>query len=106
LTRRSSQFEQRDDRIADERLDARPTLAKKTSHVTGAAVTEPNPNDFGRRALQNAEPVEVLVFRDEYGAEFNGALPHDVVSNATETEKADVTRVRRQVLDVRQKSFG
>lgn len=105
MGRRSGQFEQRDDGIANERLDARPPLAKETPDVDGAAVAEPDPDDLGRRALQNAEPVKVLVLRDQYGPEVNGALPHDVVSRTAEAKQADVDPIRGQIPDVLHEGF-
>lgn len=53
-------------------------------------VAEPDPDDLGRVAAENADRMKVLVLRDEYKTTAFGSLPEGVVRAAAELEIVDV----------------
>ena len=52
--------------MSHKRDDLLEATAQEALDVSGGAVAEPDPDDFRREAAEDAQSVEILVFRDEH----------------------------------------
>ena len=67
---------------------------KETCHVVRRAVAEADPDDLRRRAVKNAQPMEIFVLGHEDEPVCRGILPDLAVASSHESGATDVDRVR------------
>ena len=72
--------------------------SKRVGHVLRRAVPQTNPHDLGRSPAGDAQPMEVLVLRNEHAFVFVGELPNDRIRRSASPQLPDMKRPREQVV--------
>ena len=67
---------------------------KETDHVGRRAVAQADPDNLRRRAVKNAQPMEIFVLGHEDEPVCPGILPDLAVASSHESSATDVDRVR------------
>jgi hypothetical protein len=105
-TQCSAQLQHCRDRIVGERFDARPVLPKETLNVLCGAVAQSQPHNLWGSPPEDAEPVKILILRNQHTPEVDCALPHHLVCRAGEALRANMHCRRTEVFQAPQEGFG
>jgi hypothetical protein len=93
---RGSPLPQREKRsifVLGEGTDAIRFSADQPCNLGGRAVSQPNPDYLGRRTEEHAEPMKVLVLRDERVPFGRGSVPHEPIRRSQKPQVFEVLGV-------------
>ena len=70
---------------------------QQIGHILRRAVPQTNPDDLRRSPTDDAQPMEVLVLRDEYAFVFAGKPPNDGIWCSSSAQLSDMKRLGEQI---------
>jgi hypothetical protein len=68
--------------LIDKLLDIRAVPTEQRSNLGGCTVAQADPDNLRRGATQDAEPMKVLIFRDEHASVLERELPDLLVGRS------------------------
>ena len=73
-------------------------LPQEAGDLNRRAVSDTDPDNLGRRALQHAEAMKALILRDQHTIQFTGELPDYSVRRTSRLDLPDMEGVGEYVV--------